>query len=310
MDALSIFIGPAVIAAVITGLVNILLSRRSARLENITSERSKWREQIREISRGIVADNSHKLSEALRILKLHINANGISNRFADQSDFRAEHILCDAHIWALIYRMEEKLKNVETDYLQTECDFLIDYLSLLLKYDWERAKNELNSSLVTVFGCISAVAGVVGQLLLMSYLALDSIAYLIIVKRALFVMVIFLAIEIIVDRLLIRAIMRYSIDEESFFTINKVIYKMYLLIEIEFKVALFMALVFTFPRVLGLEKIDYSDIYSSLIFTVTMYLYVFGMSMISIGKKRIIIYKYNYVSKVHKKISEFYDSII
>ena len=109
-DALALFIGPAVIAAIITGMINILLSRRSARLENVTAERSKWREQIREISKDIQAQDENRLSVALSSLKLHINAFGIPHNLSDEPIFLAGHILWDTHIWTLIYRMEKQIR--------------------------------------------------------------------------------------------------------------------------------------------------------------------------------------------------------
>lgn len=70
-----------------------------------------------------------KRNQILVSLKTRINAYGI-----DQNNLNA-----DAHIWKLIDKInicrEEEYANLKEQ--------LINYLSLLLKYDWERSKSEV-----------------------------------------------------------------------------------------------------------------------------------------------------------------------
>lgn len=126
-------LGSAVIAAICSGLVSYSISRRQGNLQYITGERKEWREKIREIATRLHRADYKKTLKILTELKVRINAfgnNGVSSSFMD-----------DAHIWELINDIEEKESKPEILKLQQE--ILIQYLSLLLKNDWERSKKEV-----------------------------------------------------------------------------------------------------------------------------------------------------------------------
>ena len=169
VKTLSLFLGPAIVAALITGLFSLILSRRSARIDNITQERSKWRNKIREICADIQIVDTERLFQTLQQLKLHINAYGYPFNIKAMK-FGAVNILSDSHIWTIIFRIENEIKlkgkkgnkpeTVENN-LKQECDLLVNYLSLLLKYDWERTKNELNKSIYTILGWIFMLTGMI-----------------------------------------------------------------------------------------------------------------------------------------------------
>ena len=130
---ISIVFGSAVIAAVITGLISIYTRNRDNRLKYITEERRKWRKEIRvcaEKLRGATYDQTLKICDKL---KVRINAygnNNVCNRFSH-----------DAHIWTLIHTIERK-KWEKNELLDMQRG-LSEYLSLLLKNDWERSKREV-----------------------------------------------------------------------------------------------------------------------------------------------------------------------
>ena len=64
--------------------------------------------------------------------------------------------LKDCHIWESIYILENKEERTEK-----QKNRLIDYLSLLLKYDWERSKIEASTSIGEILGyCIYIVSNV------------------------------------------------------------------------------------------------------------------------------------------------------
>ena len=152
---IALLLGPAVIAAIITGTVSIILSRRSARLENITGERSKWREQIREISKGIQTEDREQLAKSLQLLKLHLNAYAIPKEIKDPSSYTFQQIMWNTHIWAIIQDIENDiLVRRKNSVVKKKCTVLIDYLSFLLKYDWERAKSEVNRGIARISGYV------------------------------------------------------------------------------------------------------------------------------------------------------------
>ena len=152
LTIISFFIGPAIVAALISGVFSLTISRRSERLKNVTAERSKWRDKVRQIAEDIQPEDEARLKTALNTLKLYINAYGIEDSIAAVPRFQAKYILMDTHIWILIYQMENAIR--EGGQIDSECELLRKYLSLLFKYDWERAKSEVNRSIAYIVGWI------------------------------------------------------------------------------------------------------------------------------------------------------------
>jgi hypothetical protein len=111
----------AVIAALVSALVSVLTSERRIAMENVTQERTKWREKIRELSAAyqtlILVDEGHdgKLRELKATFSLRVNPH-------DADDQRLLQLLSE--------------NNTEM------ADEFIQRVSLLLKHDWERAKHE------------------------------------------------------------------------------------------------------------------------------------------------------------------------
>lgn len=63
-----------------------------------------------------------------------------------------QEYLKDGHIWAIIKKLEEKQETNEERVFSKNKDKLIDYLSCLLKYDWERAKYEVEQKSLWIRG--------------------------------------------------------------------------------------------------------------------------------------------------------------
>ncbi len=136
---LSIPINIELITTIITGIFSVVVlifqTNRKGKLRYITGERSEWRDQLRRICYELKQiehqkkeEQKDRLDEVLVDLKTRLNAYG--------KDRKTDY-LWDGHIWNVIRSIEEASEvNVK------EVDRLIDYISLLLKYDWERAKQE------------------------------------------------------------------------------------------------------------------------------------------------------------------------
>lgn len=153
MDWSTTILTSGVIAALITGIFSfvsaIMKSNKEARLSRITDERKVWRDKIRQVAEEFSTinfdhfDNDKdelKLILLLTKLKTRINSSG----FCDDEDF-----LKDSHIWSSIRKLEEKETRSNT-----EIKKLINYLSALLKHDWERSKLEvrINTSQIVGYG--------------------------------------------------------------------------------------------------------------------------------------------------------------
>lgn len=128
----------AVLVGIITALFNWRQHNNTNSLKYITEERQKWREKIRDIAKNIEAyqyssddKDKQKLKEILVELKVNINPYGKEKDTAYMED---------GHIWAVIRKLEKV--NNEKEFLKAK-NKLIDYLFYLLKYDWERAKYEV-----------------------------------------------------------------------------------------------------------------------------------------------------------------------
>lgn len=126
----------SVIATVLSVIGNVLSDRRKNSLEYITKERSIWREDIRAIAEEISASDEETIHKALTKLQVRINAYDrfLNNNHADGDQF----------IWMCI----ELCENIkEKDALNVIKKNLLVALSLMLKYDWERSKEEVKGNI-------------------------------------------------------------------------------------------------------------------------------------------------------------------
>lgn len=145
------------IIAIVSGILALIPllynAYRESKLHRITDERTKWRNEIREIAQTLSsvthpkenADRNYMLYDALNKLKVRINSYG-----KNTSDIHS-----DSHIWDSIEKIEKK----GFDKGKEEINKIIIYLSLLLKFDWERSKSEASINSEKVFGyafCIVA----------------------------------------------------------------------------------------------------------------------------------------------------------
>lgn len=120
-----------VVSAIVTGIILIFDNNRKNCISNITDERRKWREDIREIVEKLGSNDKNEQKKALIKLKPRINAYGQGIESYER----------DHHIWETIKKIENEKKDVKKHKMLIEQ--LIDYLDLLLKYDWERSKREI-----------------------------------------------------------------------------------------------------------------------------------------------------------------------
>lgn len=124
VENFALFLSSSVVAGLVAGFVAIRNSERRIQVENITQERAKWREKIRRISCDVhsAAFNHHADKLSALWLELSLNLN--------PTDPEDNGILCT-------------LKELaDTDSLNVKLAEFAQRVALLLKHDWERAKNE------------------------------------------------------------------------------------------------------------------------------------------------------------------------
>lgn len=136
-SGISILLGSAVVSTIIITIFNQYNNRKNNTLKYITEERKKWRETIRSISEKIQTCEFHgqdekNIEKYLVELELNINSCG----WGSENDIKE-----DAYIWDEI----NQIRRVENeDYFKKHKELLIYYISIMLKEDWDRSKNEVN----------------------------------------------------------------------------------------------------------------------------------------------------------------------
>lgn len=144
MNSILEILKSSLITTVLTFILNFYLNRKKDTLSYITLERKQWREKIRELAEKIEhstygGEGDRYINPYLVQLKMNINTYG-KGCFMD-----IEH---DSHIWQSI----EKIRDAtSTDEFNKEHEILLDYLSLMLKNDWERCKKEVKGNSLAIY---------------------------------------------------------------------------------------------------------------------------------------------------------------
>lgn len=133
MDFLEIILSSAVVVAVI----NMIMQNKNNKLQYITNERSNWRRELKEISVKLQqAEGLEQMKSSLLELKNRINSYG--QRFGKYPPVKKMNFLKDEHIWKII----DDIENERGDFEENKKK-LLECMGLLLKFDWERAKQEV-----------------------------------------------------------------------------------------------------------------------------------------------------------------------
>ncbi|WP_320973206.1 hypothetical protein [Enterocloster bolteae] len=125
----------SVIGIIITAIITYYSFNKKNLADNITNERKAWRTDIRDISDALGGTSDYEtICKLVTKLESRINAYGIIHQ---------TNYLKDSHLWKLI----NKIKKQKDSTLFKNKELLINYLSALLKYDWERSKNEIRGNI-------------------------------------------------------------------------------------------------------------------------------------------------------------------
>jgi|GEM_PF-1099942 len=172
---LSLILASTVVAAIVSGIFALYQNYRNNKMQKIIDERKAWRDDVRKIAEKIVSSDDETIIVEIAKLKVKLNAYGNTDKYNDAYSRKISNqnlakvnksCICriiqniknrkilkkerndniklvkyyknDSHIWNLIHKME-----IENDYSEKNKNILIEYLSFLLKYDWERSKIEI-----------------------------------------------------------------------------------------------------------------------------------------------------------------------
>jgi hypothetical protein len=126
METFQVILTSSVISAFVAAFVTIWNAQKKISIENITQERAKWREKVREktldVHNAIIGENDEKLQRLKVEFSIILNPSDPEDNAILQS--------------IKVANSGEELK---------QSDEFSKRIALLLKHDWERAKLEAGS---------------------------------------------------------------------------------------------------------------------------------------------------------------------
>lgn len=127
------FIAAIGIGTIISAIIGFIHNSKRNSLDYITKERSEWRKDLREIAEEIMAlryGDTVSKNRVITKLKVRLNPEGMDYPNTEL----AMYYLKEGHIWKLLDDFQVTEGNKKK---------LVEYLSALLKFDWERSKQEV-----------------------------------------------------------------------------------------------------------------------------------------------------------------------
>lgn len=127
MDVLGTIITAIISSAAVAALINMLSNDKNQKLKYITEERAKWRADVK-MNASRIYSGDYKNNTELKTLTTHLmlSLNPLKNT-----------------VDVLDHKITDLLKEIESGEVTPEAlnDFR-GYIGILLKFDWERSKNE------------------------------------------------------------------------------------------------------------------------------------------------------------------------
>lgn len=133
-DIIITILTSSVVSTIFLAISNIFIDQRKRSVEYITNERAKWRSDVRKIASEIMDANTTNIYKSLTELKVRINAY---DKYPDKKRLQNDFI-----IWQCIEECERN--STDAELLNIFKNNLVMFLSLMLKYDWERSKREVS----------------------------------------------------------------------------------------------------------------------------------------------------------------------
>ncbi|ANU69621.1 hypothetical protein A4V01_12105 [Erysipelotrichaceae bacterium I46] len=156
-------------STVIVALISFYKWKQSQALERITDSRAEWREGLRKIAIDILEADDYDERILLSELKVRINTKGLMlrlNNLNSEQD-KNDYFMQDGYIWELIKKIEISNGKSQKDMLKQK---LVEAISLLIKYDWDRSKHEITSNQVTKFNRMTYLLLVLTVILVIGYI--------------------------------------------------------------------------------------------------------------------------------------------
>lgn len=135
LEIIGVVLSSTLLSAVATSLFGAFSNSKKDYIENITKERKEWRDYLRTFVEEVNnCKNIGEVEKYIQLLKVRINPYGLITN----------HVLDDDWLWAYIETIDFTCKKKR--YLSQIKSKLSSLISCLLKYDWERSKEEIKGN--------------------------------------------------------------------------------------------------------------------------------------------------------------------
>ena len=132
-------------SAVIVALIEYISKNKSNNLQYITSARSEWRKAMKQTACRLYQADRENIGEVFAELKINLNGYGFFPSFDQYPADKQLDFFRDEHIWKQIAYIEENMYCWEEETFTREKNKVNVYITSLLKFDWERTKQEVKS---------------------------------------------------------------------------------------------------------------------------------------------------------------------
>lgn len=138
-------------SAVIAVIINMIFQSKSNRVQFLTSSRAEWRTNLKMYAEQLNKSDYRDIDDVLTKIKMNLNGYGCYNLNDYPSDEKLD-FLKDEHIWKEINNIEVACRQKKNSKIVVERhkQRLIQFLGLLLKFDWERSKEEVKMNIMAL----------------------------------------------------------------------------------------------------------------------------------------------------------------
>lgn len=140
-------------SAVIVALIEWISKNKSNYLQHITNNRAEWRKSLKDISVKLYDSDKTTIGSVFTALKGNLNSYGLHPSGNYPSKIKLDY-LKDEHLWAEMDEIQTNLSSMSSKEFLQKKERMVEMISLLLKFDWERSKREVRSKIIIPLGFV------------------------------------------------------------------------------------------------------------------------------------------------------------
>ena len=140
-------------SAVIVALIEWISKNKANYLQHITNNRAEWRKSLKDISVKLYDSDKTTIGSVFTALKGNLNSYGLHPSGNYPSKIKLDY-LKDEHLWAEMDEIQTNLSSMSSKEFLQKKERMVEMISLLLKFDWERSKREVHSKVIIPFGLV------------------------------------------------------------------------------------------------------------------------------------------------------------